>query len=52
MSRYMNIEDVDKIRVRYESQNRPQLLGKGLKLAASSHFKVDLKIAAGRIINL
>ena len=33
--------------LRYESQNRPQLLGAGRKLAASSHFKVGLKSCGG-----
>ena len=33
--------------LRYESQNRPQLLGASLKLAASLHFKVGLKSCGG-----
>ncbi len=33
--------------LRYESQNRLQLLGAGLKLAANSHFKVGLKSCGG-----
>ncbi len=33
--------------LRYESQNLPHLFGAGLKGAASSHFKVDLKSCGG-----